>query len=471
MKEHLQLPIFKIVSDSAARLGMPVWVVGGFVRDLLLQRPSKDIDFVTIGDSIELAGEVAKLLPGNPQVNFFRTFGTAQISSSDWDYEFVGARKESYIPESRKPEVSAGTLEDDQNRRDFTINALALSLNKENFGELTDPFGGLQHLHDGIIQTPRDPDITFSDDPLRMLRAIRFAAQLNFEIEPETFEGIRRNAARIDIVSPERISDEMNKMITSPNPGKAFSLMFDAQLLQRFFPELTALQGVEYHQGKGHKDNFYHTLQVLNQVAELSDDLWLRWAAILHDIAKPLTKRYIPGEGWTFHGHEERGARMVKGIFRRLRLPLNEKMKFVENLVRLHLRPISLTKENITDSAVRRLIFDAGEDLEALMLLCRSDITSKNEAKVKRFRENLQLVEQRIKDVEDRDRIRNWQPPIDGLAIMELFNITAGKEVGILKNALKEAILEGEIANNLEEARNFVIKKGESLGLVVQQHT
>jgi tRNA nucleotidyltransferase/poly(A) polymerase len=465
VNEKLTLPIFRIVSESAESAGLSVWVVGGYVRDLFLARESKDIDFVTVGDSIALAEDVAKRLGMPNQVNIFKNFGTAHIKSSDWDYEFVGARKESYLPDSRKPIVSTGTLEDDQNRRDFTINALAISLDGSAFGELTDPFKGMQDLHDKIIRTPLDPDITFSDDPLRMLRAIRFAAQLGFTIEPVTYEGIRRNAHRIDIVSPERISDELNKMISSTLPSVAFKLMFDTGLLQRFFPELCAMQGVEFVQGKGHKDNFYHTLQVLDQLAALSDDLWLRWAAILHDIAKPATKKFIAGEGWTFHGHEDKGSRMVKGIFRRMRLPLNDKMKLVENLVRLHLRPIALTKENITDSAIRRLIFDAGEYLEPLMLLCKSDITSKNEAKVARFQANLRLVEEKIKDVEERDRIRNWQPPIDGLEIMQIFNLNAGKEVGLIKSALKEAILEGDIANNYDEARNFVIRTGAALGL------
>lgn len=465
MNEKLTLPIFRIVSESAESAGLSVLVVGGYVRDLFLARESKDIDFVTLGDSIALAEDVAKRLGMPNQVNIFKNFGTAHIKSSEWDYEFVGARKESYMPDSRKPIVSSGTLEDDQNRRDFTINALAIHLNPDRFGELTDPFNGMQDLHDKIIRTPLDPDITFSDDPLRMLRAIRFASQLGFTIEPITYEGIRRNAHRIDIVSPERISDELNKMILSPVPSVAFNMMFDTGLLQRFFPELCAMQGVEFVQGKGHKDNFYHTLQVLDQLAALSDDLWLRWAAILHDIAKPATKKFIPGEGWTFHGHEDKGSRMVKGIFRRLRLPLNDKMKLVENLVRLHLRPIALTKENITDSAIRRLIFDAGEYLEPLMLLCKSDITSKNEAKVTRFQANLRLVEEKIKDVEVRDRIRNWQPPIDGLEIMQIFNLNAGKEVGLIKSALKEAILEGDIANNYDEARNFVIRTGAALGL------
>ena len=465
MKQHLTLPIFKVVSNAAQSLNIPVWVVGGFVRDLLLKRESKDIDFVTIGDSIALAKEVAKNIGLENQVNIFKNFGTAHIHSAEWDYEFVGARKESYAEDSRKPSVTPGNLEDDQNRRDFTINALAISLNPDNYGELIDPFNGLDDLEHKIIRTPLDPDITFSDDPLRMLRAVRFATQLGFFIEEETYKGIERNAQRLSIISPERITEEVNKMILSPKPSVGFKIMFNTKLMHQFFPELVAMQGVEFINGKGHKDNFYHTLQVLDQTAELTDDLWIRWAAILHDIAKPITKKFYPDEGWTFHGHEDKGSRMVRPIFRRMRLPLNEKMKLVEKLVQLHLRPIALTKEHITDSAIRRLIFDAGEELEALMILCRSDITSKNMEKVAKFKANLTLVAEKIADVEERDRIRNWQPPLDGVEIMEIFGISAGKEIGIIKNALKDAILDGEIANNLEEARNFVISLGKSMGL------
>jgi poly(A) polymerase len=465
LKQHLTLPIFKIVADAGLKLNIPVWVVGGFVRDLLLHRESKDIDFVTVGDSIALAKEVAKNLEQASQVNIFKNFGTAHIHSHDWDYEFVGARKESYAEHSRKPEVTPGTLEDDQNRRDFTINALAISLNQDNYGELIDPFNGLDDIEHKIIRTPLDPDITFSDDPLRMLRAVRFATQLGFFIEESTFKGLERNATRLSIISPERISEELNKMILSSKPSVGFKIMFTTKLLHEFFPELVAMQGIEFINGKGHKDNFYHTLQVLDQTAELTDDLWIRWAAILHDIAKPVTKKFYPEEGWTFHGHEDKGSRMVRPIFRRMRLPLNEKMKFVEKLVQLHLRPIALTKEHITDSAIRRLIFDAGEEIEALMILCRSDITSKNMEKVAKFKANLTLVAEKIADVEERDRIRNWQPPLDGLGIMQIFGISAGKEVGLIKNALKDAILDGEIANNLEEARNFVISLGKTMGI------
>lgn len=465
MKQHITLPIFKVVSNAAKNLNIPVWVVGGFVRDLLLQRESKDIDFVTVGDSISLAKEVARNIGLENQVNVFKNFGTAHIHTQEWDYEFVGARKESYAEHSRKPEVTPGTLEDDQNRRDFTINALAISLNEENYGELIDPFNGLDHLEHKIIRTPLSPDITFSDDPLRMLRAVRFATQLGFFIEEETYNGLERNAERLSIISPERISEEVNKIILSNKPSIGFKIMYNTKLLHQFFPELVAMQGIEFINGKGHKDNFYHTLQVLDQTAELTNDLWIRWAAILHDIAKPVTKKFYPEEGWTFHGHEDKGSRMVRPIFRRLRLPLNEKMKFVEKLVQLHLRPIALTKEHITDSAIRRLIFDAGEEIEALMILCRSDITSKNMEKVAKFKANLTLVSEKIADVEERDRIRNWQPPLDGLGIMQIFGISAGKEVGIIKNALKDAILDGEIANNLEEARNFVISLGKTMGI------
>ncbi len=465
MIEWLTLPIFKEVSEGSEKLNYKTFVVGGFVRDIFLNRPSKDIDFVTLGDGIKLAKGVAKGLNMQDHVNIFKTYGTAHIRSGEWDYEFVGARKESYNLDSRKPTVIPGTLEDDQNRRDFTINTLAIGLNKENYGQLIDPFGGIKDLDDKIIRTPLDPDITFSDDPLRMMRAIRFASQLDFKIESETYEGIRRNAKRLEIVSMERIADELNKIMMSPKPSVGFKLMFNSGLLHEFFPEVVALHGVDIINGMGHKDNFYHTLKVLDNVAELSDNLWLRWAALLHDIAKPNTKKYYPEEGWTFHGHEDKGSRMVKGIFRRLRLPLNEKMKFVEKLVLLHLRPIALTKENITDSAIRRLIFEAGDDMEALLLLCRCDITSKNEIKVSRFLKNLNLVEEKVKDVEERDKVRNWQPPFTGNDIMELFGIGSGREIGKIKTALKEAILEGEITNDYDKAKEFVIEKGRELGI------
>lgn len=464
--EAVQDAVFKLVGEASDRLGLEAYVVGGYVRDAIMERPCTDLDFVCIGDGITLAEEVAKMLPGNPQVHIFKNFGTAHIKTEHWDLEFVGARKESYRQDSRKPIVEAGTLEDDQNRRDLSINALAIQLNASYYGQLLDPFNGLSDIQNKIIRTPQDPDITFSDDPLRMMRAIRFANQLDFYIHEETLDGICRNAHRIEIVSQERITEELNKIILCDQPSKGFKLLDRCGLLDRIFPEFVALKGVEEQEGLKHKDNFYHTLQVLDNLCLSSRDLWLRWAAILHDIAKPRTKRFEPGIGWTFHGHEERGARMVKPIFRRMRLPLNDHMKFVEKLVRLHLRPIVLSKEIVTDSAVRRLIFDAGDDVHALLALCRSDITSKNELKVKKFLRNLDLVEQKIKDVEERDRIRNWQPPIDGHEIMQVFGIHAGREIGILKNSLKEAILDGEVQNNYEDALSFVLSKGQELGLI-----
>ena len=387
------------------------------------------------------------------------------IKNEDWDIEFVGARKESYQSESRKPLVSPGSFEDDLSRRDFTINTLAISMNADDYGQLIDFYNGMQDLNDGIIKTPLAPGITFSDDPLRMMRAIRFASQLNFTLHPETLQGIKDNSHRIEIVSMERVSDEINKIILSPKPSVGFSLLFDTGLLQLVFPEMALLHGVETIDGLSHKDNFYHTIQVLDNLCRESDDIWLRWSAILHDIAKPQTKRFYKGEGWTFHGHEDKGARMVKGIFKRLRLPLNEKMKFVEKMVQLHLRPIVLSQEIVTDSAVRRLIFDAGEDIFSLLKLCRADITTKNELKVRKFLNNLKVVEDKIRDVEERDRVRNWQPPIDGIEIMELFGIGAGREIGVLKNALREAILDGEIKNDYNEGLEFIIKKGTEIGL------
>jgi poly(A) polymerase len=465
LTDAVQDPIFKLAGKSADKLGKEAYVVGGYVRDYIMGRECTDLDFVCMGSGIEWAEELASQLEGKPQVNFFRNFGTAHIKYKDWELEFVGARKESYRKDSRKPLVEEGSLEDDQNRRDLTINAMAICLNKDRYAELLDPFGGLRDIENKCIRTPLDPDITFSDDPLRMMRAIRFATQLDFEIEPETLDGIKRNHQRISIVSMERISDEINKIILCKKPSKGFKLLFNTGLLDLIFPELTALQGVEEKDGIKHKDNFYHTLSVLDNVCALSDNLWLRWAAIMHDIAKPRTKRFEKGTGWTFHGHEDRGARMVKPIFRRLRLPLNEHMKYVSKLVKLHLRPIVLSKEIVTDSAVRRLIFDAGDDIWDLLKLCRSDITSKNESKVRRFLKNLDSVEDKIKDVEERDRIRNWQPPIDGNQIMQLFDIKAGREIGILKTSLKEAILDGEVQNNYEDALSFVIRKGIELGL------
>lgn len=464
LEKELAHPIFKIVSEESAKLGYKSYVVGGFVRDLFLKRNSKDVDFVTVGSGIILAEAVEKRL-SNSYLNVFKNFGTAQLKTEDWEFEFVGARKESYDRNSRKPKVEDGTFIDDIYRRDFTINTLAISLISDEYGTLVDTFDGLDDLEKGIIKTPLNPKVTFSDDPLRMMRAVRFATQLNFSIEDKTFAALKSEANRLSIISQERITDELQKIIATPKPSIGFKILFDTKLLYQFFPEMVNLQGVEIREGKGHKDNFYHTLQVLDQTCEKTTDTWVRWAAILHDIAKPPTKRFVPGEGWTFHGHEDKGARMVKPIFARLRLPLGEPMRKVQNLVRLHLRPIALTKENISDSAIRRLIFDAGEDLEDLMLLCKSDITTKNKEKEIRFQANLVMVEENIALVEERDRIRNWQPPIDGNTIMELFGIGAGREIGIIKMALKDAILDGEITNNLEEAHKFVIEKGKSIGL------
>ena len=450
------LPIFQTLSIAGAQLNMPVYVVGGYVRDLILDRPNKDLDFVTIGNSIALAKQVAQNLGGLP-VSVFQNFGTANIKYGDLELEFVGARKESYRMDSRKPIVENGTLEDDQNRRDFTINAMAVSLNKEDYGALIDPFGGMEHLRKKTIKTPLHPDATFSDDPLRMMRAVRFATQLKFDIEPNTFDSIIRNAERLKIVSMERIIDETNKIIMTPQPSYGFKLLFHSGLLKQFFPELVALQGVEYVGGNAHKDNFYHTLQVLDNVCKTSDDLWLRWAAILHDIAKPATKRYDPKVGFTFHGHEDKGARMTPGIFRRFKLPMHEEMNFVQKLVRLHLRPISLAYE-VTDSAIRRLLFEAGDDIDALMKLCRADITSKNLEKVNRYLKNFDLVEERMKAVEAKDHIRNFQPPISGEEIMRTLALPPGKMVGYIKDRIKDAILDGEIENHKEQAWELMLK-------------
>ncbi|MFY9282145.1 MAG: HD domain-containing protein [Bacteroidia bacterium] len=466
-QKELNHPIFQIVSEESQKLGFQTFVVGGFVRDIFLKRTSKDVDFVTVGSGIELATAVRKRLK-KAHLSVFKNFGTAQLKTDDWEFEFVGARKESYDRNSRKPKVEDGTFEDDIYRRDFTINALAISLNAPKYGELIDLFGGMEDLKKGLIRTPLDPKITFSDDPLRMMRAARFATQLNFTLVPETLEALKTEAHRLSIISQERITDELQKIIKSAKPSIGFTLLFDTKLLHLFFPEMVRLQGVEVREGKGHKDNFYHTLQVLDQTCEKTEDIWVRWAAILHDIAKPATKRFFPGEGWTFHGHEDKGSRMVKPIFTRLKLPLGEPMRRVVNLVRLHLRPIALTKEQITDSAIRRLIFDAASDLEDLMILCKSDITTKNKEKEKRFQANLLLVEDNIAQVEERDRIRNWQPPIDGQYIMDLFEIGPSREIGIIKTQLKDAILDGIIDNNLEEALKFVIEKGKELGLQVQ---
>lgn len=469
MKQHLKHPLFSIVSEIAAEQSIQAYVIGGFVRDLLLNRPSKDIDIVIIGNGIEFAEKVAQKL--KVKLSVFKNFGTAMLRYKDIEVEFVGARKESYRAHSRKPIVENGTLEDDQKRRDFTINALAIALHPGQFGELLDPFEGVKNLEQKLIRTPLDPVETFSDDPLRMLRAIRFASQLNFTIDPIAIEAIKKNVDRISIISQERITDELNKIILSNKPSIGFIYLFDTGLLHKIFPLMVNLYGVDYIDGKGHKDNFYHTLQVLDNISITTSDLWLRWAAILHDIAKPATKRFEKGHGWTFHGHEDKGARMVPKIFAMMKLPLNEKMKFVQKMVQLHLRPIVLAQNVVTDSAVRRLLFDAGDDIESLMLLCKADITTKNEYKIKRYRNNFELVQQKLKDVEERDRIRNWQPPISGLDIMHIFGIKEGREVGIIKNQIREAILEGEIPNSREAALDFTIKKGTEIGLKVVANT
>ena len=473
----LDNPIYRIVGATADKLGLPAYAVGGVVRDHFLHRPCTDIDIVCIGDGIQLAEATAHSINPNIQVTVFKHFGTASFNyrqgDSLWQIEFVGARRESYRHDSRKPIVEVGTLQDDQNRRDFTINAMAVSLNQDSFGQLLDPFGGIHDLDQGIIRTPLDPDITFSDDPLRMMRAIRFATQLQFLILPETIDAIQRNASRIRIVSAERITTELNKIILSPSPSLGFKLLQKTGLMAIIFPEFSNLKGVETVGGRGHKDNFYHTLEVLDHVAANSNDLWLRWAAILHDIGKPATKRYDPKLGWTFHGHEVKGSRMVKKIFSRLRLPLDNKMKYVEKLVLLHLRPIILAEDQVTDSAVRRLLFDAGDDIDDLMTLCQADITSKNEEKVRRYMKNFQLVRQKLVELEERDRIRNFQPPVSGDDIMKTFNISPCREIGIIKDTIKDAILDGIIPNDREAAWQMMLQKAAELGLhpVDQSHT
>lgn len=466
-KEALSNPIFSLISKVSNEISLESYVIGGFVRDYLLKKKlPKDIDIVSIGSGIALAEKVAEKLPNNPKVSVFKNFGTAMIKADNLDIEFVGARKESYESNSRKPYVESGTLQDDQNRRDFTINAMALSLSEHNFGELIDPFDGLSDLKNKIIRTPLDPDITYSDDPLRMMRAIRFATQLNFEIEKKSLQAIAKNRDRLKIISNERIVDELNKILSSPKPSIGLKLLYETKLLHYILPELVELQGVEEHEGQRHKDNFWHTLEVVDNIAQNTDDLWLRWSALLHDIGKAPTKRFDKKNGWTFHGHEFLGSKMVFHIFKRLRMPLNDKMKYVQKMVRMSSRPIVIAEDIVTDSAVRRLVFDAGDDFEDLMTLCEADITTKNPKKFKQYHDNFQLVRQKVVEVEEKDHIRNFQPPISGEEIMKTFNLKPSREIGTLKDAIKEAILDGKISNDYEAAKKFMFDKAKQMRLI-----
>jgi len=465
IKNQINNNLFKIVSQCAVEINCEAFIIGGYVRDLILKRPSKDIDIVCSGSGIELAEHIAKKIGPNCNVIVYKNFGTAMLHYNDYQLEFVGARKESYRNNSRKPIVEDGTLEEDQNRRDFTINAMAIGLSDNNYGVLTDPFNGLSDIENKIIRTPLDPDITFSDDPLRMMRAIRFACQLNFNIEKECFEAIKKNVNRLEIVSKERISDELNKIISSSKPSIGINLLSESGLLKRILPQLEDLKGVDIIKNKAHKDNYYHTLEVLDKISIYSNNLWLRWAALLHDIAKPITKKFIDEIGWTFYGHDIKGARMTENIFRNLKLPINEKLDYVKKIISLHLRPAMLVEEEITDSAIRRLLFEAGDDVDDLMLLCEADITSKNQKKVEKYLQNFEVVRQKLKEIEEKDKIRNWQPPISGEIIMNTFNIGPSREIGVIKNAIRDAILDGIINNNYEEAFSYMIKEAKKIGL------